>query len=192
MNNIELLNTDWLNLKLGEMIAKEDKYLLLITPYINLKEETKKSLKTSKAKICIIIQEIYDKNEERKKKKLEDFQKLKEYFSNVNFIETPDLHAKIYLSSNKIIVTSMNLQNYSQNKNFELGFVFDNEEDDEICKKIIEEIKLFLRKNEKDETIPDKLYYKHCANKKCNELIEKKYKYCKKCNDDYKNSQGGN
>lgn len=55
-----------------------------------------------------------------------------------------NLHAKCYVSENKVIVSSMNLYEYSQTHNFEMGILFSKEENEEEWKRLKEDV-FFLK-----------------------------------------------
>jgi hypothetical protein len=181
--NIKILKTEGLNSAISDMIAnKEETHLLLITPYIDLKDNKKiiKSLKHSNAKIQIVIRKEWREN--KKKKYDENLKNLKKEFSKIDFVETENLHAKVYLSPSKIILTSMNLYWYSQTNNFELGVILDYDKDDKMCQDIVREIKSFLIDNDKNESVKllNELYANRCII--CKEIIENEdHQYCKKC-----------
>jgi len=50
------------------------------------------------------------------------------------------LHAKCYINENKAIISSMNLYDYSQTRNVEMGFLITKEGDPEAYKKMMEDI----------------------------------------------------
>jgi len=179
--NIKILNTIGLNKAIRDMITNEKNCLLLLTPYIDLDDDIKNKLTFSKAKKIHIVyrkkeelndNEDDDKDDYKKQKKKEydrhkeKMDKLKRHFENekkIDFFEIDDLHAKVYLSSSKIILTSMNLTNHSQKYNFELGVIIDAYKNDKICEDIVGEIKTFLNNNGLNDSkdLLDDLYANH-------------------------------
>ncbi len=125
----QVLNTNELNLKLEQMLTRSKKFIRLISPYIKINDRMKNLLLT-KAKANLEITIIYGKNrdfnrndhsnyiEESFIKELHSFDKFKLYWKK-------NLHAKIYDTDQESIVTSMNLYDYSQVNNEEIGVHFD-------------------------------------------------------------------
>jgi phosphatidylserine/phosphatidylglycerophosphate/cardiolipin synthase-like enzyme len=167
---MKLLNRNELNSEIEKMIHTEKDFVLLLSPFIDLSEDIINVLHLSKAEICLIISDK-DKN---------NIDEIKKMIPKVNIIKTKNLHAKIYMSSSKIIVTSMNLYEYSQIHNFEIGLIFDNNLNDEICKNLYEELEKFFGKNSIKKFWLEQLYYtKHCPI--CNRKMPDNYPTCSIC-----------
>lgn len=177
---MKILNTDGLTSAISDMIKNEKNCLLLITPFIDLEPRQIEDMKSSNSKIRIVIRKEWREN--KKEEYREKIKRLKEELPKIDFIETDNLHAKVYLSSNKIIITSMNLYSYSQQNNFELGVIFDYDKNSKICEDVVKEIKTFLINNKRNEIekLFNELYPNHCI--VCGEFIENEnHKYCKEC-----------
>ncbi len=116
-----LKNTQLLS-SIEELIEKADQWLWLISPYIKFHERIKECLRQKKDKPSLHIVVIFGKNEEDISKSLskEDFDFLKE-FPSVTIGYEKRLHAKYYASEDFSIITSMNLHEFSQNNNNEVG-----------------------------------------------------------------------
>jgi phosphatidylserine/phosphatidylglycerophosphate/cardiolipin synthase-like enzyme len=172
MNNIKLLNTDELTNEIRSMIRNEKDFVLLLSPFISLRDNLVADFNLSKASIVLIISEG-DKNN------IDDLKKL---LPEIEIVRTKNLHAKIYMSPSKIIVATMNLYKYSQDNNFELGFIIDYDKDNEICQGIYKEIENFFEQNkgELNKDWLERLYYtKRCL--KCNKKIADKFIVCGFC-----------
>ncbi len=118
------LNSEQINVTLIEMINNADDVLCFVSPYIKLhdriKDAMKLKIKSDKLKIVV----VFGKNEADASKSLskEDFEFLKQ-FPNVKICYEKNLHAKYYTSEDMSIITSMNLHQFSQNNNIEVGIL---------------------------------------------------------------------
>jgi hypothetical protein len=123
---ITFISDNQINLELEYLIKDADEYLILISPYIKLHERLKRDLlsKVNNPDLRIII--VFGKNEDGLHKSLlkEDFEFFKQ-FKNIEIRYSPRLHAKYYASEDRAIFTSMNLYDYSQNNNIEVGIMID-------------------------------------------------------------------
>ncbi len=122
---IKFIADNQINVELEYLIRDADKYLILISPYIKLHERLKRDLlsKVNNPELRIII--VFGKNEDGLHKSLlkEDFEFFKQ-FKNIEIRYSSRLHAKYYASEDRAI-TSMNLYDYSQNNNIEVGIMID-------------------------------------------------------------------
>lgn len=111
-----------LSVCIEKMIANADQFLYLISPYIKLHDRIRDELKRKKSDDKLQIVVVFGKNEENKSKSLseEDLSFLKE-FPNVKICYEKNLHAKYYASEDSSLITSMNLHQFSQNANIEVG-----------------------------------------------------------------------
>ncbi|NAW50368.1 hypothetical protein GNY06_02835 [Elizabethkingia argentiflava] len=112
-----------LNEKIYDIIYNSEKYLLILSPFIQLdpyfKDEIfNKHLNNSNVHIII----GFGKNENNVNKSFgkEDFDYFIQ-FPNITIVYIPNLHAKYYGNENKSVVTSMNLIDYSFINNIEFG-----------------------------------------------------------------------
>jgi hypothetical protein len=118
----EFLKDSKLISAIEELIDNADNFLLLVSPYIQLHQKIKDRLKLKKQNPNLQITIVFGKNEEDANKSLskEDFDFLKE-FPNIFIGYEKRLHAKFYASEDFSIITSMNLHQFSQNNNIEVG-----------------------------------------------------------------------
>ncbi len=117
-----------------QIILNAEKSLTLVTPYLNLSKNLLERL-TDADKENIKITLIYGKNEldEKEKKKINSLKNIEIYFCS-------NLHAKCYLNEQSMIITSMNLYEYSERNNREIGILIDKETDKQIFKDTLKEI----------------------------------------------------
>lgn len=109
--------------KIYDIIYNSEKYLLILSPFIQLdpyfkNEVFETHLNTSN--LHIIIGFGKNENDVNKSFKKEDFDYFKQ-FPNITIVYIPKLHAKYYGNENKSVVTSMNLIDYSFKNNIEFG-----------------------------------------------------------------------
>jgi hypothetical protein len=118
----KFLTGNELNAELETIFEKAESLLVLISPYIKLHDRYASTLRAKKDnhKLKIII--VFGKNEEdiSKSMKQEDFMFFKD-FPNIQIRYEKRLHAKYYANDSSAILTSMNLYDYSQDKNIEAG-----------------------------------------------------------------------
>lgn len=112
------LNTSKLNYWIPKLIQEAEKELILIVPYIQTSDNIFKSLKTAdKNNVEIIL--IYRENKLSVKEK-DKLLSLK----NINLLHHPNVHCKCYFNGELLIVGSMNLYDYSEKNNREMGTLF--------------------------------------------------------------------
>jgi len=124
---IAFLDGDAISAKIIQIIKEADNYLLLISPYIKLTEKIKTEmayLVKQKPEVEVVI--VFGKNENNTEKSLSlvDYSFLKT-LPNIRISYVKDLHAKIYCSEDRLMLSSMNLHGYSQANNFEAAFIIE-------------------------------------------------------------------
>lgn len=135
----KFLNTSGTTYHLEELIKNSTDRLILISPYLKLNERIKELLE-DKNRLKIDIRIVYGKtdlqpNEADWLKKLE--------FVRTSFCK--NLHAKCYLSENACIITSLNLYDFSQVNNNEMGIYIDRIEDADLYRDTYEEAQRIIR-----------------------------------------------
>lgn len=115
------------------LIKNAERFIYLVSPYIDINELLKKRLDEKASQIPVVI--IYGK---KKKHELESaFQNAENYqlFFNKN------LHGKLYLSDSEAIITSLNLYEYSQVNNIEYGIRVEKNADPTLYESMLREVK---------------------------------------------------
>lgn len=117
--------------QIDEIIRGAEERLILISPYINADADTKDMLRNKKRGTPIHV--IYGKADLKSsaRKDLEDL--------GVSLLFRENLHAKCYLNEHAALVTSMNLYEFSQRKNDEMGILVSKTEDPDLYADILEE-----------------------------------------------------
>ncbi len=113
---------------LDRIIEEADKELILISPYIKADDETKSLLKNKTRSTAIHV--IYGKSELNPKEKAF----LDSLGIRASFLK--NLHAKCYLNENEALLTSMNLYQFSQENNEEMGILVSRQDDAELYEDI--------------------------------------------------------
>ena len=135
----KFLHTSATNYYLEELIKSTNEKLILISPFLKLNNRIKELLE-DKNRLKIDIRIVYGKSE----LKNDEINWLKELdYIRTSFCE--NLHAKCYMNENTSIVTSMNLYDFSQINNNEMGILIDKETDSELYKENKEEVERIIR-----------------------------------------------
>ena len=135
----KFLNTSATNYFLEELIKSASDRLILISPFLKLNDRIKELLE-DKNRLKIDVRIVYGKNELQ----LDEISWLKE----LSFVRTSfckNLHAKCYLNEETCIVTSLNLYEFSQVNNNEMGVAFNRSEDSDLYREAYEEAQRIIR-----------------------------------------------
>ncbi|MFH1140509.1 MAG: phospholipase D-like domain-containing protein [Chloroflexota bacterium] len=125
-----------------EIIMSADKWLVLITPYLKLSRNFYERLLDAdrrKTKMIVVYKE--DKLKAEGKRKLLQLE-------NLTLRSCDNLHAKCYLNERSAVITSMNLYEYSQNNNREMGVLIEKEHDAELYGNAMKEVGSILNKSQ--------------------------------------------
>jgi len=111
-----------LSSKIESIISNANQEVVIISPYIKLGKLIKRTLDGIKSNPKIRLVVVFGKNQDNLNNSIsnEDLEYLKS-FPNVQIKHEPDLHAKVYMNEYEIILSSMNLYDYSQQNNIEFG-----------------------------------------------------------------------
>lgn len=135
----KFLNTSATNYFLEELIKNASDRLILISPFLKLNDRIKELLE-DKNRLKLDIRIVYGKNELQP----EEINWLKELqFVRTSFCK--NLHAKCYMNEENCIVTSLNLYEFSQVNNNEMGVLISRTEDSELYKDAYEEAQRIIR-----------------------------------------------
>jgi phosphatidylserine/phosphatidylglycerophosphate/cardiolipin synthase-like enzyme len=135
----KFLNTSAINYFLEELIKTAQDRLILISPFLKLNDRIKELLE-DKNRLKIDVRIIYGKNE------LQNDEIT--WLSKQTYIRTSfckNLHAKCYLNEKSCIITSLNLYEFSQVNNNEMGVAVSRLEDLELYKDTYEEAQRIIR-----------------------------------------------
>lgn len=135
----KFLNTSGTTYHLEELIKNASDRLIIISPYLKLNERIKELLE-DRNRLKIDIRIVYGKNDLQP----EEINWLK----NLTFIRTSfckNLHAKCYLNENECIITSLNLYEFSQVNNNEMGVLIYRNEDAKLYADTYDEAQRIIR-----------------------------------------------
>ena len=138
----KFLNTSATNYFLEELIKDAKDRLILISPFLKLNDRIKELL-ADKNRLKIDVRIVYGKSELQP----EEIAWLNE-LSYVRTSFCKNLHAKCYLNEELCIVTSLNLYEFSQVNNNEMGVLFKRSEDSELYREAYEESQRIIRISE--------------------------------------------
>lgn len=135
----KFLNTSATNYFLEEMIKEAADRLILISPFLKLNDRMKELL-ADKNRLKIDVRIVYGKSELQP-------QEI-EWLRGLTYIRTSfckNLHAKCYMNENMCIVTSLNLYEFSQINNNEMGVLIQRADDGQLYKDAYEEAQRIIR-----------------------------------------------
>ena len=135
----KFLNTSGTNFFLEELIKNAKERLILISPYLRLNDRIKELLE-DKDRLKIDIRIVYGKSDLHPDE-IKWMQKLD--FVRVSFCK--NLHAKCYINESECIISSLNLYEFSQVNNNEMGILVRKYEDNEVFKDAYEEAQRIIR-----------------------------------------------
>lgn len=117
------LNTQGLNSWIPKLIREAKREIVIIVPYIKTSENVYKELFNANQR-GIETTIVY------REKRLTDNEKAKfDSLDNLNLMHHPNVHAKCYYNGDLLIIGSMNLYEYSELNNREMGVLFKKEDD---------------------------------------------------------------
>ena len=135
----KFLNTSATNYFLEELIKDAKERLILISPFLKLNDRIKELL-ADKNRLKIDVRIVYGKSELQP----EEINWLKE----LTYIRTSfckNLHAKCYLNEEMCIITSLNLYEFSQVNNNEMGVLIQRGDDHELYRDAYDEAQRIIR-----------------------------------------------
>jgi len=121
------------------LIKNAKERLILISPYLRLNDRIKELLE-DKNRLKIDIRIIYGKSDLHPDE-IKWMQKLD--YVRVSFCK--NLHAKCYLNETSCIISSLNLYEFSQVNNNEMGILINKEDDTDVYKDAYEEAQRIIR-----------------------------------------------
>ncbi len=135
----KFLDTTGVSYHLQQLINQAQDMLILISPYLKINERLRQSL-DDKDRMKIDIRIVYGKNE-LQPDQINWLKSLK--FVRTSFCE--NLHAKCYLNESEAIITSMNLYEFSQVNNQEMGIYITKADDQQLYDEIYNEARRLIR-----------------------------------------------
>ncbi|MGB1207416.1 MAG: phospholipase D family protein [Chitinophagales bacterium] len=149
----KFLTTNGISLKIEDIIKGAKKKLILVSPYLQISKTFYERLKDATNK-GVIIKIIYGKDNlnPNERKQLADLKILELYYFE-------NLHAKCYFNETEMVITSMNMYEYSMKNNREMGVLINRMEDSELFNDTMEECKSILEHAEMVRLTKTKIEY---------------------------------
>lgn len=138
----KFLDTTGISYHLEQLIKKSEERLILISPFLQINDRIKELLE-DKDRLKIDIRVVYGKNELQPEEN--------NWLISMNSIRTSfckNLHAKCYMNEKEALITSMNLYEFSQANNNEMGIYVLKSEDPELFDDIYKEAGRLIRISE--------------------------------------------
>jgi hypothetical protein len=135
----KFLSTTGTNYHLEELIKSASDRLILISPFLKLNDRMKELL-ADKNRLKIDVRIVYGKSELQP-------QEI-EWLRGLTYIRTSfckNLHAKCYMNEEMCIITSLNLYEFSQVNNNEMGILIQRSDDGQLYKDAYEEAQRIIR-----------------------------------------------
>lgn len=199
---VKFLDTTGVTYHLQQLINNANERLILISPYLQLSDRLRQYLE-DKDRLKIDVRIIYGKSELQPAENnwLKSLRSIRTSFCQ-------NLHAKCYLNENEAIITSMNLYEYSQVNNHEMGVYINRGEDEQLYSsiyteamrlvRISDEIKISVAKVPKENDETNKKTRKNVPSMsgfciRCGETLKLNpmSPYCSKCYKSWKKYENG-
>lgn len=173
----DFLTTSGTSHHIENIIMEAKAKLVLVSPYLKLSKTFFERLKDASGKgVCIKI--IYGKDE-LKPNERNSLAELK----NAELYYFQNLHAKCFFNEAKMVITSMNMYEFSEKTNREMGILIDRTTDKELFEKAMNETFSILKSSEKIPLNKQERTVYNSNNKGQNVRQEKKNSrgYCIRC-----------
>jgi phosphatidylserine/phosphatidylglycerophosphate/cardiolipin synthase-like enzyme len=138
----KFLNTSATNYHLEELIKKTKERLIIISPFLKFNERIKELIE-DKNRLKIDVRVVYGKSELAPDEI--------NWLRSMEFVRTSfcqNLHAKCYLNESFAIITSMNLYDFSQINNNEMGVYIVRDDEPELYDETYAEVQRLIRISE--------------------------------------------
>ncbi|MBN2712147.1 MAG: phospholipase D family protein [Planctomycetes bacterium] len=150
----DFLTTTAVNFRLEELIKNASDRVILISPYLKINNRIRDLLE-DKDRLKIDVRIIYGKSELHPEEV--------DWLRNLDYVRTSyceNLHAKCYLSEDCAIITSMNLYEFSQINNNEMGILVRRDEDASLYHEVYEEAQRLIRVSDEVKLTVEKVVKK--------------------------------
>jgi phosphatidylserine/phosphatidylglycerophosphate/cardiolipin synthase-like enzyme len=134
----EFLDTTAISHKIETLLKSARERVVLISPYFKLRVRIRQLIEDASRR-GVAVQIVYGKQE-----RCEEIERLK-VIDGVQITFCKNVHAKCYLNEQFGIVTSLNLYDFSEAKNQEMGVLFDLASDAELFRQAFEEAERIIR-----------------------------------------------
>ncbi len=184
----KFLNSSGISYHLENLIKNASTSLFLISPYLKFNTRIKQLL-DDKNRLRLDIRIIYGKVDLQT-----DESKWLKSMDSIKVLFCKNLHAKCYINENEAIITSMNLYDFSQQENNEMGIYVTKKDDPELYGEInrevislirtSEHVSISIEKVEPKKEKPKKTHFNgegNCIRCGCKIKLDAEHPLCKKC-----------
>ncbi|HOI18653.1 MAG TPA: phospholipase D family protein [Candidatus Woesearchaeota archaeon] len=133
----KFLTTTGVSYHLENIIKNAKDRLILISPYLQINERIKEFL-TTKSKEKTEVRLIFKETNE-----IEQLDWLKK-LNHFRLSKCKNLHAKCYMNDDEVLITSMNLFEFSQQNNNEMGILISKNDDLSLFNEVLKEVTRIL------------------------------------------------
>ncbi|MFH0846648.1 MAG: phospholipase D-like domain-containing protein [Chloroflexota bacterium] len=135
----EFLTTKGTSSNIEDIIIKAKSWLVLISPFLQLSVSLSKRLKDADSRAIKIVL-VYGKDDlkQGEKQKLQQLKNLSLCFPN-------SLHAKCYFNEESMVIASMNMYEFSETNNREMGVLIKKSDDAKLFVDAVREAESFIR-----------------------------------------------
>lgn len=141
----EFLTTNGTSYHIEKIIIEAKSKLVLVSPFLQISKTFYERLKDASGK-NISIKIIYGKDQ-LKPNELNSITQLK----NVKLYYFENLHAKCYFNESRMVITSMNMYEFSEKNNREMGVLIDRTIDNELFEKAVNETLSIIQSAEQSD-----------------------------------------
>ena len=138
----EFLTTSGITYNLERLIKEAKERLILVSPFLKINERLKQLLE-DQDRFKIDIRVIYGKNELQPAEN-----NWLRSMASIRSSYCKNLHAKCFLNESEALITSMNLYEFSQVNNAEMGILVRSDEDPVLFAKINDEVRRLIRNSD--------------------------------------------
>lgn len=140
----DFLTTSGTSSQIENIIMEAKSKLILVSPYLKLSKTFFERLKDASSR-GVSIKIIYGKDELKpnERNSLAELKTAELYFFE-------NLHAKCFFNENKMVITSMNMYEFSEKTNREMGVLIDRVADKDLFEKAMNETLSILKSSEID------------------------------------------
>jgi phosphatidylserine/phosphatidylglycerophosphate/cardiolipin synthase-like enzyme len=138
----EFLTTSGVTFHLERLIKGAEDRLVLVSPFLKINDRLRQILE-EQDRFNIDIRVVYGKNELQPA----EINWLRQQ-SSIRTLYCKNLHAKCFLNESEAIITSMNLYEFSQVNNREMGILITKDDDPVLYEAISDEVRSLMRVSE--------------------------------------------
>ena len=135
----EFLTTADMSAEVERVVKRAQHRVVIVSPYLRTRDRIRSLIK-ERAERGVEVHIVYGKEElhERERCWIDALPSVQLYFHK-------DLHAKCYMSESAAVLGSMNLYDFSQANNIEMGVLIRAQGDAEVFEDVVEEVERIIR-----------------------------------------------